>query len=157
MIKMEPSTFDFDPLAETYDRCYDTAKGAMYDRLEKQAVAELLLKNTSGGKLLDVGCGTGHWSYFFIQQGFTVTGVDISPEMIRIANEKTRNRISLKIADAHNLPFDDETFDVSVVITTLEFSRNPAGVIHEMVLYPPPKRETYFWCIELLRKHKQKT
>lgn len=48
MIEMEPSTFDFEPLAETYDRWYDTAKGAMYDHLEKQAVRELLLKNVNG-------------------------------------------------------------------------------------------------------------
>ncbi len=132
MIKMEPSTFDFEPLAETYDRWYDTAEGAMYDRLEKQAIANLLLKNVNGKKLLDVGCGTGHWSDFFSQLGFTVTGVDISPEMIRVANGKNINRASFKIADAHHLPFEDETFDVSVVITTLEFVRNPAGVIYEM-------------------------
>ena len=76
MIKMEPSTFDFDPLAETYDRWYDTAEGAMYDRLEKQAVAELLFENTHGKKLLDVGCGTGHWSRFFMHLFVYSRGVD---------------------------------------------------------------------------------
>jgi len=131
MIEMEPSTFKFNP--ETYDRWYDTAKGAMYDRLEKQAVAEILLKNNHGRKLLDVGCGTGHWSYFFSQLGFTVTGVDIFPEMIRVADGKNINRASFKIADAHHLPFEDGIFNASVAITTLEFARNPAGVIHEMV------------------------
>ena len=132
MIKMEPSIFNFDTLAETYDRWYDTAEGAMYDRLEKQAIAELFLKNTSGGKLLDVGCGTGHWSQFFGDIGLTVTGVDISPEMIRVADGKNINKASFKIADAHHLPFEDGLFDVSAAITTLEFVRNPAGVIHEM-------------------------
>jgi len=132
MIKMEPSTFNFDPLADTYDRWYDTAEGAMYDRLEKQAVSELLLKNVNGKKLLDVGCGTGHWSNFFSQSGFTVTGVDISPEMIRVADEKNTTRASFMVADAHHLPFEDALFDVSIAITTLEFVRNPAGVIYEM-------------------------
>ena len=130
---MKPSTVDFDPLAETYDNWYDTAEGTMYDRLEKQAVAELLLTNSSRGKLLDVGCGTGHWSQFFGELGLTVTGVDISPEMIRVANEKNTNGVSFKIADIHHLPFEDGMFDVSAAITTLEFVRNPAGVIHEMV------------------------
>ncbi|MFC1509233.1 class I SAM-dependent DNA methyltransferase [Candidatus Omnitrophota bacterium] len=100
MIKMEPSTCNCDPLAENYDRWYNTAEGAMNDRLEKQAVSELLFKNTNGEKLLDVGCGTGHWSQFFGEQGFTVTGVDISPEMIRVAEGKNINRASFKIADA---------------------------------------------------------
>ena len=132
MIKMNPDTFDFDPLAETYDRWYDTAEGAMYDRLEKQTVAELLFENTHGKKLLDVGCGTGHWSHFFSQLGFTVTGVDISTEMIRVADKKDVRTASFMVADAHHLPFEDGIFDVSVAITTLEFVRNPAGVIHEM-------------------------
>ena len=48
MIKMEPSTFDFDSLAETYDRWYDTAEVAMYDLLEKQAIANLFSKNVKG-------------------------------------------------------------------------------------------------------------
>jgi len=132
MIEMESSTFNFDPLAKTYDRWYDTAEGAMYDRLEKQAVSELLLKNVNGKKLLDVGCGTGHWSNFFSQLGFTVTGVDISLEMIRVADKKNVRKASFMVADAHHLPFEDGAFDVSVAITTLEFVRNPAGVIHEM-------------------------
>jgi len=130
MVEMEPGTFNFNP--ETYDRWYNTAEGAMYDRLEKLAVAELLLKNNHGKKLLDVGCGTGHWSHFFSQLGFAVTGVDISPEMIRVADKKDIRRASFMAADAHNLPFEDGIFDVSAAITTLEFVRNPAGVIHEM-------------------------
>lgn len=133
MLEVKPSTFEFDLFAETYDRWYDTAEGAMYDRLEKKAVAELQSENTHGKKLLDVGCGTGHWSRYFSQLGFTVTGVDISPEMVRVAVGKDINRASFQIADAHHLPFEDGMFDVSVAITTLEFVRNPAGVIHEMV------------------------
>ena len=58
--------------------------------------------------------------------------MDISPEMIRVADGKNINRASFKIADAHHLPFEDGIFDVSVAITTLEFVRNPAGVIYEM-------------------------
>ena len=132
MITIEPSRVDFNIFAESYDRWYDTAKGEMYDRLEKDTIKELLL-NVNGKKLLDVGSGTGHWSQFFSEEGFTVTGVDISPEMVKIASKKNVRNALFAITDAHNLPFENGTFDVSAAITSLEFVRNPAGVIHEMV------------------------
>ncbi len=132
-VKTPPAIFDFGPLAERYDNWYESAEGDMYDRLEKRAVAHLLPKNTYGKRLLDVGCGTGHWSEFFSEQGFTVTGVDISRKMINIAYEKSIRDSSLIIADAHNLPFQNGCFDVAVAITTLEFVRAPEVVISEMV------------------------
>lgn len=39
-------------------------------------------------KALDIGCGTGDNSIWLAQHGFTVTGSDISPTAIKLANEK---------------------------------------------------------------------
>lgn len=128
-----PSTFDFDAKAECYDRWYATPHGAMYDRLEKRAVAGLLPTDGPTGALLEVGCGTGHWSRFFSRQGFDVTGVDVSPATIRIAREKAIPRALFAIADAHRLPFDSQRFDVAAAITTLEFVRDAEAVVREMV------------------------
>lgn len=38
--------------------------------------------------LLDVGCGTGTLSLLFHQQGYTVSGVDLSEDMLAVANER---------------------------------------------------------------------
>ncbi len=127
------SKLDFDSLAGRYDRWYDAPEGALYDRLEKRAVARLLPRNGWGKELLDVGCGTGHWASFFSEHGFTIAGVDISPSMIRVARGKGIPRASFAIADAHELPFDSGRFDVAVAITTLEFVRDPEAVLWEMV------------------------
>jgi ubiquinone/menaquinone biosynthesis C-methylase UbiE len=125
--------FDFDVIADKYDKWYETAEGAMYDRLEKKAVSRYLRQNTQGGKLLEVGCGTGHWSQFFSDCGFAVTGVDISESMIKIAQSKNIANTSFQIADAHSLPFKDNSFDVTAAITTLEFAGNAELVLQEMV------------------------
>jgi len=129
----KPSRFDFDAAADTYDKWYESAQGAMYDRLEKKAVSKYLPQNTQGMKLLEVGCGTGHWSQFFSEYGFEVTGIDVSEDMIRIAQSKDIANTSFQIADGLRLPFADNSFNVIAAITTLEFVQNAELVLQEMV------------------------
>ncbi len=78
----KPTRFDFDSVADAYDMWYETAEGAMYDRLEKKAISKYLLRNVQGRKLLEIGCGTGHSSRFFGEHGFEVMAVDVSQCMV---------------------------------------------------------------------------
>jgi len=126
------SRFDFDVAADAYDQWYETAEGAMYDRLERKVISRFLRQNVQVMKLLEVGCGTGHWSQFFSDCGFEVTGVDISERMIKIAQGKNMANASFQLADGHSLPFEDKSFDVTAAITTLEFVRDAELVLREM-------------------------
>ena len=127
------SLFNFDAVADTYDHWYETAEGAMYDYLEKKAVSKYLRQNAQGRKLLEVGCGTGHWSQFFSDCGFEVTGVDVSERMIKIAQSKNIPNALFQIVNGHSLPFKDNSFDITAAITTLEFAGNADLVLQEMV------------------------
>jgi len=133
MSSEKPPRFEFDSLANKYDSWYESAKGRMYDRLEKKAISQYLPKNTVRKKLLEVGCGTGHWSRFFSEYGFEVTGVDISKCMIDIAQRKNISNSLFQVADGHYLPFEDSSFDVTAAVTTLEFVCDAQGVLREMV------------------------
>lgn len=124
--------FDFDRVADDYDRWYESARGAMYDRLEKKALDRWLGAGGGGKRLLEVGCGSGHWSEYFSEKGFEVTGVDLSEKMIRLARSKDIRGSVLQVADGENLPFPDDSFAVAAAITTLEFTANPAKVMSEM-------------------------
>jgi ubiquinone/menaquinone biosynthesis C-methylase UbiE len=126
------SRFDFDNVAKRYDQWYDTSHGAIYDRLEKKAIDKLLRDQTEGNKLLEVGCGTGHWSRFFSARGFEVTGIDISERMIETARKKNIARSSFHAADGHRMGFADNSFDIAAAITTLEFAADPEAMIAEM-------------------------
>lgn len=125
--------FDFGEIASRYDAWYWTPRGAMYDRLEKRAIDRLLPSTSDGGKLLEIGCGTGHFSAHFAGKGFDVTGVDISEPMIAEARGKNIRNGGFQVADAEHLPFVDETFDVAAALTVLEFVSDPARVVSEMV------------------------
>jgi ubiquinone/menaquinone biosynthesis C-methylase UbiE len=133
MVAEKPSRFEFDLLANKYDKWYESAKGRIYDRLEKKAISRYLPPSTEGKKLLEVGCGTGHWSQFFSEYGFEVTGVDVSERMVDIAKSKNISNASFQVADGHSLPFADDTFNVTAAITTLEFVHDAKTVVREMV------------------------
>ena len=124
--------FDFENVANRYDRWYDRPRGAIYDRFEKKVIDKLLRNHTEGKRLLEVGCGTGHWSEFFSTKGYAITGIDISERMIMIAKNKNIARSSFHVMDGHSMSFADNSFDIAVAITTLEFAADPEVMIAEM-------------------------
>lgn len=81
------------------------------------------------GRLLDVGCGTGVFTKVFADNGWTVTGVDISEGMLRFARERG---IDVIRADAARLPFEDDSFDAVVSLWTHTDVDDFAAVIREV-------------------------
>jgi ubiquinone/menaquinone biosynthesis C-methylase UbiE len=75
--------------------------------------------------VLDVGCGTGFLALLLAELGHRVTGADAADEMLALAEEKAAQAglaVDLQRADAEQLPFDDDSFDLVVerhVIWTL--------------------------------------
>ena len=131
MTHLAGSLFDFGPMARKYDRWYDTPAGQAHDRVQKDDVRRLFRPASAGQTLLDVGCGTGHWSAFFAELGYTVTGIDVAPAMIEVARS-TVPGCTFQVADMYDLPFDDGTFDVVAVMATLEFLPDQAAAIRVM-------------------------
>ena len=73
----------------------------------------------SGDKIMDIGCGKGFLLYDFTQviPGVKITGVDISEYAIENAKEEVKD--DLQVCHAQELPFEDNSFDLVVSITTL--------------------------------------
>jgi SAM-dependent methyltransferase len=73
-----------------------------------------------GAAILDVGCGDGTASAPFAQNGFPVTGIDASPQMLLRAREQFPEATFLT-GSAEKLPFPDERFDVVINAQTIQF------------------------------------
>lgn len=123
-------------VADSYDDYYRTDMGKQVDQLEKSIFSDLL-QHVPRGPMLELGCGTGHWTLYLLEQGFSVTGIDISEAMLRIAAEKQINA-DLFLADAQQLPFQNESFPAISTITMLAFVEDQDRVLQEMyrVLQP---------------------
>jgi SAM-dependent methyltransferase len=131
------SLFDFGRLAREYDRWYETPPGQAHDLVQREDVGRLLRVGPAGERLLDVGCGTGHWSRFFVGMGYRVTGIDIEPKMIEVARAHLPT-VSFQVADACELPFADASFDVVASMATLEFIPDPSMAVREMARCAKP-------------------
>lgn len=49
----------------------------------------------AGGRILDAGCGVGRDALAFAQRGYSVLAFDASPEMVRLAMERTGGRVEV--------------------------------------------------------------
>lgn len=70
-----------------------------------------------GMNVLDVGCGTGSQLVRYLEAGCSVSGIDLSPAMLAEARTTLGEAADLRLADATQMPFDDDRFDV--VLTSM--------------------------------------
>jgi SAM-dependent methyltransferase len=64
----------------------------------------LELNGLVGKRLLDVACGTGKSFLPMLPRGWQVTGCDLSPAMLALAEEKAGDSVELSLADMRELP-----------------------------------------------------
>ena len=75
-------------------------------------------KLENGSKILDIGCGKGFMLFDFMKlnPNFVLEGIDISD--YAIANAVPEVKKFLKVGDAKNLPYEDNSFDLVISINT---------------------------------------
>jgi len=100
----------YDGIADWYDREFRS-----FPSTEVRRETALRILGEGPGKLLDVGCGTGTHTAAISQHRWTVTGTDVSEDMLRLARKRG---LEVVRADAVALPFDDESFDAVISMWT---------------------------------------
>lgn len=130
--------------------------GAAYERLMgrwSRAVGEVFLDwlaLPSGLRWLDVGCGTGVFTEFVLDQCAPrqMSAIDAAEDQIAHARTKpVAKRANFRVGDAQELPFADAEFDVATMALVITFIPDPAKAVAEMkrVLKPGGTMATYMW------------
>lgn len=96
-----------DVLAELYvERLADILDEMPIEQAVLGLFCQLVRGSGNGRDVADVGCGTGRLAPYLSSQGLAPHGVDLSPEMIRVARRDYPEHL-FELSDLRALPFDD--------------------------------------------------
>jgi SAM-dependent methyltransferase len=94
--------------------------------------AEVLIRLGVGDatRLLDIGCGSGYAAAMARALGASVTGIDITPELIEIARGRVPDG-DFRVGTMDSLPYADDSFDAAVAFNAFQFAADPGDAVRE--------------------------
>lgn len=128
----------YEEMAEKYNELIEhKPHNAYYDRPNTLD----LMPDVAGKAVLDAACGPGKYAEILLSKGADVTGFDISPTMIQLAQERNQGRGTFLIHDL-SMPFDEfenESFDIVLCALALHYVENWTLTIQEFCRVLKPK------------------
>jgi demethylmenaquinone methyltransferase/2-methoxy-6-polyprenyl-1,4-benzoquinol methylase len=118
----------FEGLGPTYDR-----NAALRSLGQDPRWRHFLVSHVPpGSEVLDVATGTGAVASRLLERGCTVTGLDQSPGMLRVARARLADRMRFVEGRAESLPFEDASFDALTFTYLLRYVDEPGDVLREL-------------------------
>ncbi len=105
------NTFDVRKGYQHWAVTYDNSPNLLIE--VEEPVIKSLLKKIPPGRVLDAGCGTGRYSKFLHSLDYSVTGIDISKDMLRKARASNK-QINFIEGDLKTLPIKDNSMDLAI-------------------------------------------
>ena len=122
----------WDGFANTYDSFINRVFSKTYDSI----LANLNSDLNSAHNVLDIGTGTGVIPFNICSKVSSVVGIDISPEMIGVANQKQKKlnirNVNFQVQDSYSLTFPDKSFDVVIASNLLHLLYEPDKALKEV-------------------------
>jgi ubiquinone/menaquinone biosynthesis C-methylase UbiE len=100
-----------------------------------------------GEQLLDVGCGSGNLAELAAGAGARVTGIDLSPRLIGVAQQRAAAGgydIEYRVGDAENLEVGDASFDKVVSSVAMIFAPDHEAAARELARVTRPRGRLAF-------------
>ncbi|MCA0985056.1 class I SAM-dependent methyltransferase [Halobacillus yeomjeoni] len=113
---------------------WNSKSRTMWEEGSRKTIIPFLRKYISeGSHIADLGCGDGYGSYKLFQEGFRVTGLDLSQDMIDRANAHSNSEeLTFVQGDLTDLPFEKDSFDGVMAVNSLEWTEVPYKGLEEM-------------------------
>jgi phosphatidylethanolamine/phosphatidyl-N-methylethanolamine N-methyltransferase len=115
---------------------YDSFIKNTVDKTYKSVLGNLDSELSVNQNVLEIGTGTGIIPFSICSKVSSIIATDISPEMIRIANQKQKDskiqNIDFQVQDSYNLTFNDKSFDIVIASNLLHLLFEPEKPIKEV-------------------------
>lgn len=116
-------------IVEIYESFYE-GKYRNADLMEKEAILRCIKFIGDVNSILEVGCGTAHFTRWLHGLGYATYGLDISNQMLKQARNLWPEGELIR-GTSYFLPFRQETFDAVIFITCLEYMKDTEKAICE--------------------------
>lgn len=122
----------WDRFAKYYDSFIDKVFRKTYRTIIENIDSDLNIDH----KVLEIGTGTGIIPFSIHSKVSSIVATDISPEMVRIANQKLIRlkikNIDFQLQDSYNLTYPDKSFDIVIASNLLHLLYEPEKPINEI-------------------------
>lgn len=102
---------------------------SLFFEFNQRSVSRFLKRYKKSGKLLDIGCGTGHFIAEMQKNGYDVYGVEVSENAKNFIPESLKNRIYDR--NLEDCGFAANTFDIITMFQSLEHVHNLDRLLEE--------------------------
>jgi SAM-dependent methyltransferase len=113
-----------------YENWLETGPGQQYVKATC-ALLDRVLDCHPGWRVLDVGCGLGVHLSHLKERGLMVHGLEAGPVAAKLAAQRLGPKAEVDVGDAHDLPYEDNSFDAVILVNTLELLDRSAQVLAE--------------------------
>jgi ubiquinone/menaquinone biosynthesis C-methylase UbiE len=132
----------------THDQVFsDEARAARYaqqhqkmaENLGREIARKLRTRGFEGGRIVDVGCGSGATALVLAQEfpQSQVVGIDLSEPLLHLATEAAKeaglaDRVHFETGNAEHIPREDNAFDVVLNLNMVHIVEHPVQMLDEI-------------------------
>lgn len=124
---------------EDFAQEYADKHQKMAENFGREYADKLSSHGFATGRILDVGCGFGGTAIVLAKEfpKAQVFGIDLSEPLLQMARQSVEaeglgERVKFEKGDVHQIPYDDDSFEVVLNINMLHLVDNPIKMLDEM-------------------------
>ena len=122
---------------ESFAERYAQRHQRMVERFGHEYAEKLVSRGFRGGRIIDVGCGFGGMNIVLAHRFIDseIVGIDLSDPLLRLANRSAQaadlgDRARFEKADVHQIPYDDNSFDVVINTNMVHLVDDPVQMLN---------------------------
>jgi ubiquinone/menaquinone biosynthesis C-methylase UbiE len=124
---------------EAFAQRYAERHRKMVEKLGREYADKLVSRGFHRGRIIDVGCGFGAMNIVLAHRFMDSesVGIDLSGPLLRLASRAAQaadlgNRVRFEKADVHQIPYDDDSFDVVINTNMVHLVDDPVQMLNEL-------------------------